>query len=148
MAAEKIKFSKLVEWVDSYSKNALERETKNVVINLDDIKELVKYCDEHSKKDKINSIRFYLVRQNEKDRGRDIVFDDQTQISIIGVPVIDYKDNEFDVNNKLIEHKGGYDLKEGDDIFSIYPFHVSHEHSGLCPYNCRGSLNSDLNQLP
>lgn len=142
MAAEKIAFKKLEEWVANYENNALARETKNVVINLDDIAELVNYCKNHPKSNAINSIRFYLIRQNEL--GRDIVFKDQSQISLVGVPVINYQDNEFDVNQNLIYHDGGYDLKEGDEIFSIFPQGYNHEHSGLCPYNCRGSINKNL----
>lgn len=139
MAAGKIKFSQLEKWVNDYIENAIGRETRNVVIHLEDILKLVDYCKNHPESDKINTIRFYLVRQNDKDR--EIVFNGQSQISLVGVPVIDYKDNDHDVDGNLIEHEGGYDLKEGSEIFSIFPHDDSHEHSGLCPYNCRGSIS-------
>lgn len=139
MSSGKINFGILEGWSKNYENNAYERETKNVVIYLDDIKNLINYCDQHKESDKINSIRFYLVRQNEF--GRDIVFGQQSQISIVGVPVIEYRDNEFDPNGNLIQYAGGYDLKDGNDIYAIYPQSQDHEHSGLCPYNCRGSIN-------
>jgi hypothetical protein len=141
MAAEKIKFSKLEEWVNCYSENAIGRETKNVVIPLDDIKALIEYCNSHPESDTINGIRFYLVRQN--DFGRDTVYNGQSQISLVGVPVVNYKDNDFDPKNQLIQHDGGNDLMDNDEeIFSVFPKADTHEHSGLCPYNCRGSINS------
>ena len=143
MAAGKIEFKKLVDWVANYDNHAIGRETKNVVISLDDITQLIDYCKTHPQSASISSVRFYLVRQNEL--GRDIIFNGQSQISLVGVPVLDYKDNEFDDNGNLIHHKGGNDLKDGDDIFSIFPQSNDHEHSGLCPYNCRGSINSSLN---
>ncbi len=146
MAAEKIEFKKLEEWVANYEKNTTPRETKNVVISLDDINQLMDYCKTHPQSASISSVRFYLVRQNEL--GRDIIFNGQSQISLVGVPVLDYKDNEFDANGNLIAHKGGNDLKDGDDIFSIFPQSNNHEHSGLCPYNCRGSINNNSITLP
>lgn len=146
MAADRIKFSELEEYVNCYSESAMGRETKNVVLHIDDIKALVKYCDEHPETAKINAVRFYFVRQN--DKKREIVFNGQSQISLIGVPVKEYTNNEFDDHGVLINPEGGYDIIEkkadGDEIFSIYPHGEEHEHSGLCPYNCKGSINGSV----
>lgn len=152
MASEKIKFSRLEKWVADYENNSLKRETKNVVINLSDIQDLIDYCNGHDQKSKINALRFYFVRQNDLGTNRDIVFDDQTQISLVAVPVLDYTDNEFDADGKLLNPEGGYDVIEkttdGDEVFAVYPISTNHEHSGLCPYNCKGSINNSINPVP
>lgn len=149
MAHEKIELSKLKKWVADYNDNLFnDRETRNVVFKLEDFKDLISQCDNHPKAKEINGIRIYLVRQNDHSNGtRDKVFRDQTQISLIAVPTLNYSDNEFDDDDKLIPSKDGCDLIENDTIMCIYPSSPNHEHSGLCPYNCQGSLNDDIEAI-
>jgi hypothetical protein len=149
MAHKKIKLEHLKKWVKAYNDNLVnDRETRNVVFKLEDFKDLISQCENHPKAKEINGIRIYLVRQNEHSNStRDKVFRDQTQISLIAVPVLNYRDNEFDKDGKLIPSGNSCDLIEDDSIIGIYPFSPDHEHSGLCPYNCEGSLNDDIQAI-
>lgn len=143
MAAELIKYEKLRKWTTNYDDTAIGRETKNVVFFLEDLKEMIAYCENHPNTSEINAVRLYLVRQNEFDR--DLLSNGQSQISIVATPVLNYSDNEFGPDDKLSNPSGGNDVLDGkdlDEVFAVYPLSSTHEHSGLCPYNCKGSLNA------
>lgn len=131
---------------------------------------------------KINAVRFYLTRQNNisdvnvlydksindnlddrnnklkiQQRRMTVFFDKdfqpQSQISLLAVPVLNYR-QEYRPSNEYIERLNefrqhtnkedswwvGEDYRpDTEQIHCLYARHYSSEHSGLCPYNCDGT---------
>lgn len=152
--------TRVAQWIRDYvSTRTHRRETMNVVFELKQLRDFISYIDHQNirlcdtgntnESDEINAVRFYFVRQNDivdltpengNDR-RDPVFIDergqkQTQISLVAVPVLNY------YRNTARHTFDGTDYDAGNDnVHCIYPYSNLSEHTGLCPYNCKGSLN-------
>ena len=133
----------------------------------------------------INAVRFYLTRQNNiseknvvngniddnitdtnsllevQERRMTVFFDDnfepQTQISLLALPVLNYKievrpDNKYtNCLNKFRQHTTneegwwvGKDYRPNEsEVHCLYARNALSEHSGMCPYNCDGVENGD-----
>ena len=139
-------------WIDNYKDTIHPRETKNVLIDFKDLKSLVVGIDQLNKSGVVNisGVRIYLVRQddhaNDVGRQRDKILYGHTQISLAIVPVFNYHNEKYYSLTGRVIPEDGYDTGGADDYFDnneilcLTPGALSHEHSGLCPYNCGGSI--------
>lgn len=150
MSTFNVPLDQLQEWIANYDDNVTYennpegyKETRNVVFALQDLEALVAHCKTNAQ---VNAVRFYLVRQNDYANGtRHIIFDNQTQISLVAVPVLEFENNGEDANgNPTIPTGKCKDWITNNAVTCIYPNQTLPltEHGGLCPYNCEGSLTN------
>lgn len=185
MPVQRESFKRIKSWIKNYRKSKFHiRETNSVVIDLNKIRRFLAYIDATNRRrvaeKQINGIRFYLVRQNDyfvnhsndgtdQNNTREIVFrdntgTDQTQISLLGLPVINYHVKCVNENHPNTPHTllddclgefVGYDegledaiaaASRGNDVMMncLYAASNQSEHTGLCPYNCDGTMDGEL----
>ena len=142
----KVQYSVLTEWIRKYESTVSDSsETKSGLIELNDLRNLLKYIDDENmlrSSNKIDGIRVYFIRptndgihdrhilplKNKNAKGEAI-----GQMSIAIVRTYGYKENFKNTN-----HAGAYNYTEGTGTMQmIYVVHPGgNEHSGLCPPNC------------
>ena len=150
---ENLSKQRLQGWVNNYKDTIHPRETKNVLIGIDELKKFIEEIETLNKTEGagINGVRIYMVRQddykNYDGEERDKIIYGHTQISLAIVPVFNYHNEKYYSLTGRVIPEDGYDTGGADDYFDnnneilcLTPGALSHEHSGLCPYNCGGSI--------
>ena len=152
-STETLTKKKLQEWIENYKDTIHPRETKNVLIGIDELKKFIEEIETLNKTEGagINGVRIYMVRQddykNYDGEERDKIIYGHTQISLAVVPVFNYCDEGYytqthSQNPDPKYNPGGANdyFDKNDKILCLTPGTPTHEHSGLCPYNCGGSI--------
>lgn len=155
-----IKKTELKTWIDRYKESIAQEnkksETKNIIIKLEDMEELMKFIKKHNDntaKDKISGMRIYLIR-TEHNSGHlksgqffnkvQLNAKSYPQMNVVIVPIKNVQDYaERDSSGKTNIYVRGEDVYEKNSnespdeiVVGIYP---GGETTGLCPNNCGGS---------
>jgi uncharacterized UPF0160 family protein len=168
MAVQRELFSTIKKWIKSYRTSKFHiRETNSVVIDLDKIRTFISHIDQinsdRATRKQINGVRFYFVRQNDYfvnhpndntdgNNTREIVFKDnngidQTQISLLALPVINYRVQSrafVGEDEGIAEAIKALKFEDRDIMVDcLYAASTRSEHTGLCPYNCAGTIDEN-----
>lgn len=166
MSLQIVPLKRLKKWIKDYVDSRIHgRETMNIVLELNQLKEFIRFIDTHNNQlehsdpmhvseKAINAVRFYFVRQNDiedttpedNNTHRDPVYFDandnpQTQISIVGVPVINHRWAPYPDYPGYMHQVGKDYIGDKKKVPCVYPSGPYSEHTGMCPYNCTDSLN-------
>ena len=142
MGLKKIEKSELKQWKDAYCQKINDGETKNCLISLTELKELISYIESYNqrnqKSEHCDGIRIHLTRPDITINGKVNLPDKTTvrQISFAIVPTKNYSNNFQGANGTFIW--GANNCYENGESVCLFPGGISSEHSGLCPTNCGG----------
>ncbi|MGB4770651.1 MAG: hypothetical protein WBP58_04300 [Chitinophagaceae bacterium] len=126
--------AELEQAVKLYRTGLHENETTSCFLTLDNVKKLVDDTEKLHGKGKVEGFRVYFYRADPRKKYKDpnakiLDVDGKPQMSIIMVPITDYK---------VDGPRSAIDMFDKDGkVLVLTP---GGEHTGLCPTNCGGSI--------